>query len=88
MAKFRCRKCGAVYEDYYPPDDTCLKCKKGTVRIVQEHINSRDLSRLVRGIKVRLDCGHSCTIGHNLANTLIIVSLGSGKIETYCHNCY
>ena len=23
-----------IYEDYYPPDDTCLKCKLGTIKIV------------------------------------------------------
>jgi len=37
MALFKCSKCKLVYEDYYPPDDTCIKCKKGTVRIVQEN---------------------------------------------------
>jgi Zn finger protein HypA/HybF involved in hydrogenase expression len=36
MAKFKCNACKQVYEDYYPPDDTCLKCKKGTVRIINE----------------------------------------------------
>ena len=36
MARFKCNACGLEYEDYYPPDDSCLKCKKGTVRIVQE----------------------------------------------------
>ena len=34
MAKFKCNACGLVYEDYYPPDDICLKCKNGRVRIV------------------------------------------------------
>jgi hypothetical protein len=34
MALFKCSSCKAVYEDYYPPDDTCLKCKIGTVRII------------------------------------------------------
>jgi hypothetical protein len=46
-----------------------------------------DLSKLQNGTKVKLDCGHHCTIGHNLANTLIIYSLGGGRIETCCHNC-
>lgn len=40
------------------------------------------------GCRIHLDCGHFCTIGHNLANTLIINSLGGGRIETWCHNCY
>ena len=35
-----------------------------------------------------MDCGHSCTIGHNFANTLIIVSHGGGNISTICHSCY
>lgn len=34
MALFRCGTCHAVYEDYYPPDDTCLKCHNGTIRII------------------------------------------------------
>ena len=46
-----------------------------------------DLSKLQNGTKVKLDCGHHCTIGHNLSNTLIISSLGGGRIETCCHNC-
>ncbi len=34
MALFRCNRCREVYEDYYPPDDTCIKCGKGLIRIV------------------------------------------------------
>lgn len=37
MALFKCNNCKLIYEDYYPPDDTCIKCKKGTVRIVPEY---------------------------------------------------
>lgn len=48
---------------------------------------TEDLTRLISGIKVKLDCGHHCTIGHHLANTLIIHSLGGGKIKTLCHDC-
>lgn len=36
MALFRCRSCHAVYEDYYPPDDCCIKCNSGIIRIVPE----------------------------------------------------
>lgn len=36
MAKFKCKSCKQVYEDYYPPDDSCLKCKKGLIRIVSD----------------------------------------------------
>lgn len=48
---------------------------------------TEDLSKILAGLKVKLDCGHHCTIGHNLANTLIIHSLGGGHIKTECHNC-
>jgi len=34
MALFRCGSCHAVYEDYYPTDDSCLKCKRGLIRII------------------------------------------------------
>jgi len=34
MALFRCRSCHVVYEDYYPTDDSCLRCKRGLIRIV------------------------------------------------------
>jgi hypothetical protein len=34
MALFECNTCNQEYEDYYPPDDTCIKCKKGTIRII------------------------------------------------------
>jgi len=40
MALFRCSKCKAVYEDYYPVDDTCCKCNSGTIRIIQEDVMS------------------------------------------------
>ena len=45
------------------------------------------LAKLLAGIKLKLDCGHHCTIGHNLSNTLIIYSHGGGRIETKCQNC-
>jgi hypothetical protein len=34
MALFRCARCHAVYADYYPTDDTCIKCNKGHIRII------------------------------------------------------
>jgi hypothetical protein len=34
MALFRCNSCSCVYEDYYPPDDTCIKCNKASIRII------------------------------------------------------
>jgi len=38
MPYFRCQNCNSVYEDYYPPDDSCLKCKRGLVRIIEEPV--------------------------------------------------
>ena len=42
MALFRCARCHAIYSDYYPPDDSCLKCQVGLIRITQEpdHLES------------------------------------------------
>jgi hypothetical protein len=40
MARFKCNVCNQEYEDYYPPDDTCIKCKKGTIRIIKRYKNS------------------------------------------------
>jgi hypothetical protein len=34
MALFKCNTCCCVYEDYYPPDDTCIKCNKASIRII------------------------------------------------------
>lgn len=51
-------------------------------------LTSKDIQFLLMGKKIRLDCGHCCTFGHNFANTLIIFSLGGGRIETCCHSCY
>lgn len=34
MALFECDTCHAVYDDCYPVDDTCLKCKQGLIRII------------------------------------------------------
>ena len=42
MAYFRCNVCNSVYEDYYPPDDTCIKCNRGLVRIIEETANEPD----------------------------------------------
>ena len=42
MAKFKCNECGAVYEDYYPVDDSCLKSKKGHIWIIKEIVNYPD----------------------------------------------
>ena len=43
MSYFLCRSCNAVYEDHYPSDDTCLKCKTGTIRIIEETIKQPDI---------------------------------------------
>lgn len=54
----------------------------------RELITSDELLERLKGLKIKLDCGHSCTVGHQLANTLVVISAGSGKIRTYCHECY
>ena len=33
MTLFKCNTCNGVYEDYYPPDDICLKCKLGIIKV-------------------------------------------------------
>ena len=43
--------------------------------------------RVLVGKQLRLDCGHRVTLGHNLANTLIVYSQGGGKLNTSCHEC-
>jgi hypothetical protein len=50
-------------------------------------LTTKDLEFFLSGQVVKLDCGHKATIGHNFANTVIIVSEGGGKIKTFCHNC-
>ncbi len=55
---------------------------------MSKEIATLDPAFLLSGNRIRLDCGHFCTVGHNLANTLIIVSIDGGRIQTYCHNCY
>jgi hypothetical protein len=54
---------------------------------VKKEITSRDLAVLLAGLRIKLDCGHWATPGHNFSNTLIILSLGGEKIETKCHDC-
>jgi hypothetical protein len=34
MALFKCGTCRAVYADYYPLDDICIKCRMGHIRII------------------------------------------------------
>lgn len=41
MPLFLCDSCHQTYVDYYPPDDSCMLCKKGLVRIVK---NDQDKS--------------------------------------------
>ena len=52
-----------------------------------EELSTEDLRAILVGMKIRLDCGHCATPGHNFANTIIIVSLGGGRIETSCSEC-
>ena len=49
MAIFRCNACKQIYEDNYPPDDCCLKCKVRFIKIIavlQMHEQSMWISTL------------------------------------------
>lgn len=48
---------------------------------------SEDLKLLLCGEKFKLDCGHHVTFGHSFANTIVIFSLGGGRIKTACLDC-
>jgi hypothetical protein len=50
-------------------------------------MSTAELQFLLAGHKIILDCGHQATIGHNFANTVIIVSIGGGRIRAMCQNC-
>ena len=50
-------------------------------------LTTEDLKVLLSGETIKLDCGHRATIGHNFANTVIILSEGGGRIKTLCHEC-
>lgn len=42
---FRCGSCNAVYWDYYPIDDCCIKCGRGLIRFIPEpDCNEADFS--------------------------------------------
>lgn len=43
--------------------------------------------KVLVGQTMLLDCGHRVTLGHNLANTMIVHSEGGGKLSTECHEC-
>jgi hypothetical protein len=48
----------------------------------------KELEEILLGLRIRLDCGHRCTVGHNFSNTLVVYSEEEGKIKTMCHDCY
>jgi len=65
MPLFKCRLCEAEYEDYYPPDDSCLECKRGTIRVVDA-----DTERLST---VTVDNGAQSVDNHKKCNALLRV---------------
>lgn len=67
--------------------DDCRRHKKGKKPPPKEIFATADLQILLAGKCFKLSCGHHCTVGHNLANTMIIHSYGGGRIETLCHEC-
>jgi len=62
-----------------------MKVRRKTIPV--KELTTEDLKFLLAGEKIRLDCGHCATIGHNFSNTVIIYSDGAGGIHTSCHNC-
>ena len=54
---------------------------------MKKELTTEDLKTLLTDTRIRLDCGHQATPGHNFANTIIIVSMGGGKIATSCGEC-
>ncbi len=61
--------------------------ESGLQRAGANELTTEDLKTLLVGTRIALDCGHKATVGHNLANTIIIVSLGGGRIATSCAEC-
>jgi hypothetical protein len=53
----------------------------------KEELTTEDLKEVLVGNRIRLDCGHRATPGHNFSNTIIIVSQGGVKLETFCSDC-
>ncbi len=51
-------------------------------------LTTQDLKLFLCGNRIKLDCGHTATPGHNFSNSIIIYSIGGGKIQTFCHQCY
>jgi len=73
MALFRCSRCQTVYEDYYPSDDTCLKCNQGTIRIITNQ-GGDTMTAITPTIK--LFTSHKDTTGIHI-NSLILEHNGN-----------
>jgi len=58
------------------------------IETAKPYLTTKDLQFLLVGNRFILDCGHQATPGHNFANTIVILSLGGGKLQTMCHECY
>lgn len=54
---------------------------------MKKKLSTEDLKILLANTCIKLDCGHQATPGQNFTNTIIILSLGGGKIETSCAQC-
>jgi hypothetical protein len=54
---------------------------------LKHDLTTKDLQVLLCGNRIKLDCGHQATPGHNFSNTIIIVSDGGGRFHTLCHEC-
>lgn len=47
-------------------------------------IKAEELAKMLSEYRIELDCGHHASIGHNFANTVVILETG----KMICHNCY
>lgn len=53
----------------------------------EKTLSPEEFQSIITGLKIRLNCGHYATIGHQFSNTFIIYSYGGGEIKTKCHDC-
>ena len=81
MAMFKCNNCKLIYEDYYPPDDTCLKCKNGKVRIVLVQIPTESIMNITHIKEITLIMCECCCD--------FIIESDSQELKgvSYCSEC-
>jgi hypothetical protein len=97
MALFKCNSCNQQYEDYYPPDDTCIKCNKGTIHIITSQ-GEKTMTAITPAIKLhtRAEDGgthinslimkHNGNAYHLYASTKDIIYIFQESIALYVLN--